>query len=136
MMSSFFFYFQHTLNRLFDNCVKLYWYYISSSWNILEVLRVSTIKIRLLVVRESIEKEWRSNSVNKLQLQLIHHCCTLTSRAHLCRVWFTVTPVCRNMQVATVNNRLHLVHPVQVIPWPSNFAPGIKTKFKDFSMEI
>ena len=27
-----FFYFQHTLNKLFNNCIKLHWYYISSSW--------------------------------------------------------------------------------------------------------
>ena len=27
-------------------------------------------------------------------------------------------------------------HPVQVRWWPSNFAPGIKIKFKDFSGEI
>ena len=27
-------------------------------------------------------------------------------------------------------------HPVQVPRWPSNFAPGIKTKLKDFSGEI
>ena len=27
-------------------------------------------------------------------------------------------------------------HPVQVPRWPSNFAPGIKTKFKDFRGEI
>ena len=27
------FYFLPTLNRLLNNCVKLYWYYINSSWN-------------------------------------------------------------------------------------------------------
>ena len=27
-------------------------------------------------------------------------------------------------------------HPVKVPRWPTNFAPGIKTKFKDFSGEI
>ena len=27
-------------------------------------------------------------------------------------------------------------HPVQVPQWPSNFAPRIKTKFKDFSGEL
>ena len=27
-------------------------------------------------------------------------------------------------------------HPVQVPRWPFNFAPGFKTKFKDFSREI
>ena len=32
-MVSAFFHFQHTLNRLFNNCLKLYWCYISSSWN-------------------------------------------------------------------------------------------------------
>ena len=30
---SVFFHFQHTLKRLFNNCIKLYWYLISSSWN-------------------------------------------------------------------------------------------------------
>ena len=28
------------------------------------------------------------------------------------------------------------LHPVQVLLWPSNFLPGIKTKFKYFSGEI
>ena len=32
-MMSAFFHFQHTLNGLFNNCIKLYWYQISSSWN-------------------------------------------------------------------------------------------------------
>ena len=32
--------------------------------------------------------------------------------------------------------RIQLLHPVQVPRWPSNFAPGIKTKFKDFRGEI
>ena len=32
-MMSAFFHFQHTLNRLFNNCIRLYWYYISSPWN-------------------------------------------------------------------------------------------------------
>ena len=32
-MMSLFFHFQHTLNRLFKNYIKLYWHYISSSWN-------------------------------------------------------------------------------------------------------
>ena len=32
-MMSAFFHFQHTLYRLFNNCIKLYWYQISSSWN-------------------------------------------------------------------------------------------------------
>ena len=32
-MMSLFFHFQHTLNRLFSNCIKLYWYQISPSWN-------------------------------------------------------------------------------------------------------
>ena len=32
-MMSEFFHFQHTLNRLFNSCIKSYWYYISSSWN-------------------------------------------------------------------------------------------------------
>ena len=32
-MMSAFFHFQHTLNRLFKNCMKLYWYWTSSSWN-------------------------------------------------------------------------------------------------------
>ena len=32
-MMSALFYFQPTLNRLFNNCIKLYWYKISSSWN-------------------------------------------------------------------------------------------------------
>ena len=27
------FYSQPILNRFFDTCIKLYWYYISSSWN-------------------------------------------------------------------------------------------------------
>ena len=27
-------------------------------------------------------------------------------------------------------------HPVQVPRWPSSFAPGIKTKFKDFGGEM
>ena len=31
-----FFHFQHTLNRFFNNCIKLCWYYISSSWNMKE----------------------------------------------------------------------------------------------------
>ena len=31
-MMSVFFHFQHTLDRLFNNCIKLYWYKISSSW--------------------------------------------------------------------------------------------------------
>lgn len=29
-----FFYLQHTVNRSFNNCVKLYWHWINSSWNI------------------------------------------------------------------------------------------------------
>ena len=33
-----FFHFQHTLNRLFNICMELYWYYISSSWNINETV--------------------------------------------------------------------------------------------------
>ena len=32
-MMSAFFHFQHTLNRLFNNCIKFYWSWISSSWN-------------------------------------------------------------------------------------------------------
>ena len=32
-MMSVFFQFQYTLNRLFNNCIKLCWYQISSSWN-------------------------------------------------------------------------------------------------------
>ena len=32
-MMSLFFYSQATLNRLFNDSIKLYWYYISSSWN-------------------------------------------------------------------------------------------------------
>ena len=32
-MMSVFFYHQPTLNGLFNNCIKLYWYWISSSWN-------------------------------------------------------------------------------------------------------
>ena len=32
-MMSVFFHLQHTLNRLFNNCLKLHWYQISSSWN-------------------------------------------------------------------------------------------------------
>ena len=32
-MMSAYFHFQHTLNRLFNNYIKLYWYNISSSWN-------------------------------------------------------------------------------------------------------
>ena len=32
-MISAFFHFQHTLNRLFNNCIKLYWYSSSYSWN-------------------------------------------------------------------------------------------------------
>ena len=31
---------------------------------------------------------------------------------------------------------LSFKHPVQVARWPSNFAPGIKTKFKYFSGEM
>ena len=34
LIMSAFFHFQHTLNRCFNNWIKLYWYYISSSWNI------------------------------------------------------------------------------------------------------
>ena len=36
MMSAYnrFFYFQSSLNRFFNSCVKLYWYSISFSWNI------------------------------------------------------------------------------------------------------
>ena len=30
--------FQHTLNRLFNICMELYWYYVSSSWNINETV--------------------------------------------------------------------------------------------------
>ena len=33
MMSAFFFHFQHTLNRLFNNCITLHLYYNSSSLN-------------------------------------------------------------------------------------------------------
>ena len=33
-------------------------------------------------------------------------------------------------------NKLYYIHPVQVRRWPSNFTPGIKTKFKDFNGEI
>ena len=29
-----------------------------------------------------------------------------------------------------------LKHPLQVTRWPSNFAPSMKTKLKDFSGEI
>ena len=32
-MMSTFFHFQHTSNKLFNNCIKLYYYYTSSSWN-------------------------------------------------------------------------------------------------------
>ena len=32
-VSIFFLYFQPTLNRFFNNCIKSYWCYISSSWN-------------------------------------------------------------------------------------------------------
>ena len=32
-MMSAFFYFQTAINSLFNNCIKLYWCYISSSWN-------------------------------------------------------------------------------------------------------
>ena len=32
-MMSAFFEFQHILNRLFNNCIKFYWSWITSSWN-------------------------------------------------------------------------------------------------------
>ena len=32
-MKSAFFHFQHTLNRLLNKCIKLYWYWICSFWN-------------------------------------------------------------------------------------------------------
>ena len=33
-MMSAFFSFQHTSEKLFYNCIELYWYQINSSWNI------------------------------------------------------------------------------------------------------
>ena len=32
-MMAAFFHFQHTLNRFFNSCIKFYWIWISSSWN-------------------------------------------------------------------------------------------------------
>ena len=29
-----FLHFQHSSSRMFNNCIKLYWHYISSSWNL------------------------------------------------------------------------------------------------------
>ena len=34
------------------------------------------------------------------------------------------------------NGTLWYAHPVQVPRWASNFAPGVKAKFKDLSGEI
>ena len=36
----------------------------------------------------------------------------------------------------TKNEIISSLHPAQVPRWPSNFAPGIKTKFNDFSEKI
>ena len=37
-MASAIIYLQPTLNKLINNCIKIYWYHISSSWNLLLLL--------------------------------------------------------------------------------------------------
>ena len=55
-MMSAFFHFQHTLNRLFNNCIKFYWYGISSSWNMKggsPILTQILLKIREINLQKS-----------------------------------------------------------------------------------
>ena len=50
-----------------------------------------------------LSKKWSSSSPQWAAFsELIQHCCALTSRADVCRVWWTVTLICRNIQVATI----------------------------------
>ena len=44
-MMSAFFHFQHTLDRLFNNCIKLYWYYVSSACEVFWDLGISQSEI-------------------------------------------------------------------------------------------
>ena len=47
-----------------------------------------------------------------------HHCCAITSRIRLGRIWFTVTFIYRNMQVATVTiDCIYLLQGTWVLAW-------------------
>ena len=50
-------YLQHTLNRLFNNCKKLYWYWLSSSWDN-EGVKLSPPKKKQTCYRKTCIHDW------------------------------------------------------------------------------
>lgn len=71
-------------------------------------------------------KRWNSSCLQWTAVwKLIRHCCTLIQSTDVCWIWFTVTLIYKNMQVATVTiDYIQLQQGIWVLAW---------VKWADFS---